>query len=144
MKRCEWPSDNPLMIAYHDTEWGVPLHDDPKLFEFLVLDGFQAGLNWSIILTKRPNFRKALHRFSARRIAAYGDADIARLLADAGIIRNRAKIVATIDNARHFLEVRKEFGSFDKYIWQFVGGKTIKNRSRRSTKYRRRRPNRMP
>ncbi len=128
MKRCEWGSHNPLMIRYHDEEWGVPVHDDRNLFEFLVLDAFQAGVSWSIVLNKRKNFRKALHNFNARKIAKYGAEDTKRLLNDAGIIRNRLKIAATINNAQRFLEVQKEFGSFDKYIWQFVGGKPIVNR----------------
>ncbi len=127
MNRCAWGTNNPLMIQYHDEEWGVPLHDDRQLFEFLVLDGFQAGVSWSIVLNKRANFRKAFHNFNARRIAKYTDADVERLLSDAGIIRNRLKIVAAINNAQQFLKVQKEFGSFDKYIWQFVGGKPKRN-----------------
>jgi DNA-3-methyladenine glycosylase I len=115
------------MIAYHDAEWGVPVHDDRKLFEFLLLDGFQAGVSWSVVLNKRENFRKAFHDFDPRRVAKYKDKDIARLLSDAGIIRNRLKIMAAITNAQHFLEIQNEFGTFDKYIWQFVGGKSIKN-----------------
>lgn len=130
IKRCAWPG-TPRMIKYHDTEWGVPVHNDRKLFEFLILDAFQAGLNWRIILDKRPNFRKAFHNFNARKIARYTRRDVQRLLKDPGIIRNRAKITATIQNARRFVEVQKEFGSFDKYIWQFVGGKTKKNKFRR-------------
>ncbi len=125
VSRCAWGTNNPLMIKYHDEEWGVPVHDDRKLFEFLVLDGFQAGVSWSIILNKRQNFRKAFHNFSPKRIAKYAEKDVRRLLADAGIIRNRLKIRATISNAQRFLEVQKEFSSFDKYIWQFVGGKPI-------------------
>ncbi len=131
IKRCSWPSDNLRMIKYHDTEWGVPLHDDRKLFEFLILDAFQAGLNWRIILDKRPNFRKAFHNFNARKIARYTRRDVERLLRDPSIIRNRAKILATIENARQFLKIQKEFGSFDKYIWQFIGGKPKKNNFRR-------------
>ncbi len=126
MKRCEWGS-NPLMIAYHDEEWGVPVHDDRKLFEFLILDGFQSGVSWSIVLNKRKNFRKAFDNFNAKKIAKYGAKDTKRLLNDAGIIRNRLKIAAAITNAQCFLAVQKEFGSFDKYIWQFTGGKTICN-----------------
>jgi DNA-3-methyladenine glycosylase I len=129
-RRCAWPG-TPLMIKYHDTEWGVPLHDDRKLFEFLILDAFQAGLNWRIILDKRPNFRKAFHNFNARKIARYTRRDVARLLGDSGIIRNRAKIAATIENARQFLKIKKEFGTFDNYIWQFVGGKPKRNKFRR-------------
>ena len=127
MKRCAWGTNNPLMIQYHDEEWGVPLHDDRKLFEFLVLDGFQAGVSWSVVLNKRANFRKAFHNFNPRRVAKYTNADVARLLSDAGIIRNRLKIAAAISNAQQFLKVQKEFGSFDRYIWQFVGGKPKKN-----------------
>jgi DNA-3-methyladenine glycosylase I len=132
--RCPWPSNNPLMIAYHDEEWGVPLHDDRSLFEFLVLDAFQAGLNWSIILAKRENFRRALSDYDIPKIAKYDSRQVARLLNDAGIIRNKLKIAATINNARAFIKVQKEFGSFDNYIWQFVDGipkinrlKTLKN-----------------
>jgi DNA-3-methyladenine glycosylase I len=125
INRCAWGTRDPQMIAYHDQEWGVPVHDDRKLFEFLVLDAFQAGVSWAIVLRKRENFRKAFHNFDARRIAKYGARDTKRLLADAGIIRNRLKIAATINNAQRFLEIQKEFGSFDKYIWSFVGGKPI-------------------
>ncbi len=128
MNRCAWGTNNPLMIKYHDEEWGVPLHDDRKLFEFLVLDGFQAGVSWSIVLNKRKNFRKAFHNFNARRIAKYTAKDVRRLLADAGIIRNRLKIQAAINNAQRFLKIQKEFGSFDRYIWQFVEGKPKKNK----------------
>jgi DNA-3-methyladenine glycosylase I len=124
---CEWPSNDPLMIRYHDEEWGVPLHDDTKLFEFLVLDAFQAGLSWRTVLHKRENFRKAFDDFDAGIIAQYGEKEFERLMADAGIIRNKAKIAATILNAKCFLEVQREFGTFDKYIWQFTGGKTISN-----------------
>jgi len=130
MKRCGWELTDPLMIAYHDEEWGVPVHDDRKLFEFLVLDAFQAGLSWAIILRKREGFRKAFYGFDPRRVAGYTEKDTARLLSDPGIIRNRLKVAATIHNARRFLEVRKEFGTFDAYIWGFVGGRTIKNRFR--------------
>jgi DNA-3-methyladenine glycosylase I len=128
MKRCAWNSNNPLLIEYHDTEWGVPLHDDRKLFEFLILDGMQAGLSWQVVLNKRENLRKAFHRFNPRRIAKYDAKDVERLLANPGIIRNRAKILAAINNAQRFLEIQKEFGAFDKYIWQFVGGKPIQHR----------------
>lgn len=121
-QRCIWPKDDPLMIAYHDAEWGVPLHDDRKLFEFMVLDAFQAGLSWATVLRKRENFRKAFDGFDARKIARYGDPQIARLLADAGIIRNRAKIKGTIVNAGVFLKIREDLGSFDRYLWQFVDG----------------------
>jgi len=115
------------MIRYHDEEWGVPVHDDRKLFEFLVLDGFQAGVSWSIVLNKRKNFRKAFHNFNPRVVAKFSAQDVRRLLADPGIIRNRLKIQAAINNAQRFLEIQKEFGSFDRYIWQFVGGKPKKN-----------------
>lgn len=125
---CTWPAADELMIAYHDNEWGVPLHDDQKLFEFLVLEGFQAGLSWRTILHKRENFRKAFDHFDAKKIAKYTDAKVERLMQDAGIVRNRLKILATIKNAQCYLEVQKEFGSFDKYIWQFTGGKTIQNK----------------
>ncbi len=131
VKRCPWPSDDALMIEYHDTEWGVPVHDDRKLFEFIVLDGMQAGLSWSTILRKRENFRKAFHNFDPKKISKYTEKDFQRLVNDAGIIRNRLKIRATIENAKRFLEVQKEFGSFDAYIWQFTGGKTLRNRCRK-------------
>lgn len=124
---CPWPSDDSLMIEYHDTEWGVPLHDDRKLFEFMVLDAFQAGLSWRTVLHKRENFRKAFENFEPEIIATYLEEKISELLLDSGIIRNRAKIRGTVENARAFLKVQEEFGSFDKYIWQFTGGKTIIN-----------------
>ena len=126
-KRCPWPGTDPLYLKYHDTEWGVPLHDDRKLLEFLLLDGFQAGLSWITILKKRPNFRKAFDHFDPAKIAAYDRKKIKALLANTGIIRNKLKIEAASQNARSFLAVQKEFGSFDNYIWQFTGGKTIKN-----------------
>ena len=119
------------MLAYHDHEWGVPLHNDRKLFEFLVLEGMQAGLSWRTILHKRENFRRAFDRFDLEKVAAYGEREVERLLADAGIIRNRLKIRATINNARRFLEMRREFRTFDRYIWGFVDGKPIRNRLRR-------------
>jgi len=125
--RCPWPADDKLMIAYHDTEWGVPVHDDRKLFEFMVLDAFQAGLSWRTILHKRENFRRALANFEAEKIVKFDAGYFSALMADAGIIRNRAKIRATIANAAHFLEVQKEFGTFDRYIWQFTGGKMLVN-----------------
>ena len=127
-KRCTWTNDNPLMIEYHDTEWGVPVHDDKKLFEFLVLEGAQAGLSWQTVLNKRENYRKALHGFDPAKIARYGNKDTKRLLGNAGIIRNRLKVATTIQNAQKFLEIQKEFGSFNEYIWQFVNGKPIKNK----------------
>ncbi len=120
--RCRWAS-NEWNIAYHDEEWGVPVHDDRLLFEFLILEGAQAGLSWDTILRKRENYRKAFDNFDVARVARYDAKKVRSLLADAGIVRNRLKISATIDNARAFLKVQEEFGSFDKYIWQFVGGK---------------------
>jgi DNA-3-methyladenine glycosylase I len=128
IKRCPWPGNDPLMIAYHDREWGVPQHDDGKLFEFLVLEGMQAGLSWSIVLRKRENFRRALNGFDPLKVAGYKPKDVDRLLFDSGIIRNRLKIEAAIANAQCFLEVQKEFKSFDRYIWQFVQGKPIQHR----------------
>jgi len=127
-KRCAWTASDPLMIEYHDTEWGVPVHDDRKLFEFLVLDAFQAGLSWSTILKKRENFRKAFDNFDPQRIAQYDAKKIEDLLNDAGIIRNKAKINATVKNARAFQEVQRKFGTFDAYIWHFAGGKPIVNK----------------
>ena len=118
------------MIAYHDTEWGVPVHDDPTLFEFLILEGAQAGLSWQTILNKRKNYRKAFNNFDPLIIAKYGEKDIARLLADAGIVRNRLKVASTIQNARTLLEVQREFSSFDAYIWQFVSGRPIDKKIR--------------
>jgi len=125
--RCPWPSDNPLMLEYHDTEWGVPLHDDRKIFEFMVLDAFQAGLSWAIVLKKREGFRKAFDNFEPEKIARYTEKKIQKLLLDEAIIRNKLKVNATVTNAKQFLAVQKEFGTFDKYIWQFTGGKTINN-----------------
>jgi len=118
----------PLMVEYHDKEWGVPVHDDRTLFEFLVLEGAQAGLSWQTVLNKRENYRKAFHGFEPSKVARYNNNDVQRLLRDPGIIRNRLKIDATINNARRVLELLKEFDSLDKYIWQFVGGKPIKHR----------------
>lgn len=115
------------MAAYHDLEWGVPLHEDDGIFEFLVLEGMQAGLSWSLVLNKRENFRRAFHGFDPRRVARYGERDLERLLADPGIIRNRLKLQGAINNAGRFLEVQKEFGSFDKYIWGFVGGRPLRS-----------------
>ena len=126
--RCPWPKTNELMITYHDEEWGVPVHDDRKLFEFMVLDAFQAGLSWSTILNKRENFRKAFDNFEAQKIARYSERKIETLRGNAGIIRNRLKIAATVSNARCFLKVQKEFGSFDAFIWQFVDGQPRQNR----------------
>ena len=130
MPRCPWATTEPN-IAYHDAEWGVPVHDDRTLFEFLILEGAQAGLSWTTILKKRENYRKAFDRFRPEKIARYGARDVKRLLGDPGIVRNRLKIAATIQNAKAFLEVRKEFGSFDTYLWSFVGGKSKQNRWRR-------------
>ncbi len=123
-------SNSPLMVRYHDEEWGVPVHDDRTLFEFLVLEGAQAGLTWQTVLNKRENYRKAFHAFDPAKIARYNNKDVQRLLRDPGIIRNRLKIEATITNAKQFLETRKEFGSFDRYVWRFVGGKPIKHKFR--------------
>jgi len=131
MKRCEWPGNNELMIEYHDKEWGVPLHDDKKLFEFLVLDAFQAGLSWQIVLNKRKGFRKAFSRFDYKKISKYDEKDFERLVNDSSIIRNKLKIKATITNAQEFLKIQKEFGSFSKYIWQFTNNKVIKNKWRK-------------
>ncbi len=128
MLRCPWPQNDPLMISYHDREWGVPLHHDQKLFEFMVLDAFQAGLSWRTVLHKRENFRHAFDNFDVVKIARYKDAKFKKLLADSGIIRNRAKIKATIQNAVAFQKIQKEFGSFNKYIWGFVGNKPIINK----------------
>jgi DNA-3-methyladenine glycosylase I len=127
MNRCTWTGANELMLTYHDTEWGVPLHDDQKLFEFLILEGMQAGLSWSTILNKRENFRRAFAEFDVAQVAHFGKRDVNRLLQDAGIIRNRLKIEAAINNAQRFIEVQNELGSFDAYIWGFVDGKPIKN-----------------
>jgi len=127
MPRCPWAATEPN-ITYHDVEWGVPVHDDRLLFEFLILEGAQAGLSWTTILNKRDNYRKAFDGFRPEKIARYGVRDVKRLLGDAGIVRNRLKIVAAIENAKTFLTVRKEFGTFDAYLWSFVGGKPIRNR----------------
>lgn len=130
LRRCAWPGDDELMRAYHDQEWGTPLHDDGKLFEFLVLDAFQAGLSWKTILYKRAHFRKAFDGFDAKKIARYTDKKLERLLEDPGIIRNRLKVYGTVSNAKAFLETIKEFGSFDRYIWQFTGYKTLVTKRR--------------
>jgi len=124
---CEWPGDMPLMIEYHDREWGVPLHDDRTHFEFMVLDGAQAGLSWRTILLKRENYRRAFNNFDVAMVAHYGPGDLERLMVDAGIVRNRLKINSAVTNAQQFLAVQREFGSFDGYIWQFVGGKPIRH-----------------
>lgn len=130
MPRCPWATTEPS-IAYHAAEWGVPVHEDRKLFEFLILEGAQAGLSWITILKKRENYRKAFDGFRAEKIARYGARDVKRLLADAGIVRNRLKIAATITNAKAFLELREEMGSLDAYLWSFVGGTPKQNRWRR-------------
>ena len=127
MRRCEWANGSPLEMEYHDSEWGVPVHDDRVLFEFLILEGAQAGLSWSTILKKREGYRAAFDDFDAQKIARYDEDKIAALLSDPGIVRNRLKVAATVLNARLFLAVQKEFGSFDRYIWSFVGGKPIIN-----------------
>ena len=126
-KRCAWAGTDPIYVEYHDTEWGVPLHDDRRLFEFLLLDGFQAGLSWITILKKRSNYRSAFDDFDPEKIARYKSHKIKSLLSDKGIVRNRLKIEAAVQNAGAFLAVQREFGSFNDYIWQFTGGKTIKN-----------------
>ena len=131
LRRCIWPGEDPLYRAYHDTEWGVPLHDDHALFEFLLLEGAQAGLSWITILRKREAYRRAFDGFDAERIARYGTGKINKLLQDAGIVRNRLKIEAAVNNARRFLEVQAEFGSFDAFIWQFVDGRPRQNRWRK-------------
>ena len=129
--RCPWPvSDDPLYLRYHDKEWGVPVYADRTIFEFLVLEAFQAGLSWRTILHKRENFRKAFAGFDYRKVARFGARDTVRLMKDAGIVRNRAKIAAAIVNARQFLKVREEFGTFSNYMWAWVGGKTIAHKLR--------------
>jgi DNA-3-methyladenine glycosylase I len=131
LKRCPWPGqDDHLMLAYHDREWGKPVRDDHKIFEFLVLEAFQAGLSWRIILYKRENFRKAFKNFNYRQVARFTSKDRARLVREAGIIRNKAKIAATIQNARLFMEIQKEFGTFSKYMWQWVKGRPLRHRLR--------------
>jgi DNA-3-methyladenine glycosylase I len=127
MKRCAWSEKSKLEQSYHDTEWGVPVHDDRLLFEFLILEGAQAGLSWSTILQKREGYRKAFDNFDALKISRYTEKKVALLLADSGIVRNKLKIRAAITNAKAFLAVQKEFGSFDRYLWGFVGGKPVQN-----------------
>lgn len=127
MKRCQWCGDNPIYVDYHDNEWGVPLKDDQTLFEFLVLEGMQAGLSWLTILKKRDNFRKAFAQFDPKKVAKFTEKDYERLMQDAGIIRNKLKIRAAINNAQRYLEVQKEFGSFADYIWSFVNHKPLIN-----------------
>jgi DNA-3-methyladenine glycosylase I len=127
LKRCNWPGSDKLMMKYHDEEWGMPNHDDRKWFEYITLDAFQAGLSWAIVLKKRENFRNAFDNFDPKKIVKYDQVKVDELIQDAGIIRNKLKINATISNAKIFLDVQKEFGTFDKYIWQFVSGKPIVN-----------------
>ena len=127
LQRCDWPGSDELMIKYHDDEWGVPNHDDRKWFEYITLDAFQAGLSWAIVLNKRENFRKAFNNFDPKIIAEYDQIKVEELIQDAGIIRNKLKINATISNAKVFLDVQKEFAGFDNYIWRFVNGKPIVN-----------------
>ena len=125
--RCSWCGDDPLYVEYHDKEWGVPVHDDTILFEFLILEGAQAGLSWITILKKRENYRKAFDNFDYRKIAKYSDEDVERLMKNEGIVRNRRKIESTVKNAIGFMEIQKEFGSFDKYLWNYVDGKSLQN-----------------
>ena len=125
--RCDWAGADPLYLAYHDREWGVPLHDDRQLFEMLILEGAQAGLSWITILKKRENYRRAFDNFEPEIVAAYGEDKIAALLADPGIVRNRRKVAAAVQNARAFLQVQADFGTFDAYIWQFIGGQPRQN-----------------
>ena len=132
--RCWWCGEDPLYCEYHDEEWGVPVHDDRKIFEMLILEGFQAGLSWITILRKRENFQKAFKQFDVRKVAQFRKADVARLMKDPGIIRNRLKIDGAITNARCFLRVQKEFGSFDRYIWRFTGNRTLRNPKRLTRK----------
>ena len=132
LKRCDWAGSDPDMLAYHDTEWGVPVHDDRKHFEFLVLEGAQAGLSWSTILKRREGYRKAFAGFDPAKVARFTPARVEKLLLDPGIIRNRAKVESTVGNARAFLTIQKEFGSFDTYIWGFVSGRTLVNKWRRT------------
>lgn len=127
-ERCNWSTKNELMIKYHDEEWGVPLFDDQKLFEFLVLEGFQAGLSWQLVLNKRENFRKAFDNFDVEKVAKYDEEKIAELIQDASIIRNRAKILGCINNANRYIEIQKEFGSFSSYMWSFVNNKPVVNK----------------
>lgn len=126
--RCPWPGEDALMIKYHDEEWGKPLHDDRKLFEFLILESFQAGLSWRTVLHKRENFRKAFAKFDAKKVSKFDRKKFNSLMKDAGIIRNRLKIEAAINNAKCFLSIQKEFGSFDKYVWSFVNQKPVINK----------------
>lgn len=133
LKRCDWSTKDPLYIAYHDNEWGTPLHDEQQLFEFLILETFQAGLSWITVLRKRENFRKAFDNFDYKKVALYDEDKILDLLQDAGIIRNKLKVRAAVSNAQAFMKIQEEFGTFDKYIWGFVDGKAIQN-NRKSMK----------
>ncbi len=128
LQRCPWVTTDPVYIEYHDKEWGKPVHDDRLLFEFLILESFQAGLSWLMVLKKRNNFRKAFANFDAVKVSKFTPAKVEKLMLDAGIIRNRLKIEAAINNANCFLKIQKEFGSFDKYVWSFVKGKTVVNK----------------
>jgi DNA-3-methyladenine glycosylase I len=125
--RCAWAGDDPLYVVYHDAEWGVPVHDDRKLFEFLILEGAQAGLSWLTILRKRENYRRAFAGFEPERVARFGAREVRRLLVDPGIVRNRLKVAGAIRNAQAFLAVQEEFGSFDRFMWRFVGGRPTQN-----------------
>jgi len=136
LKRCPWPTfDDPLYLKYHDKEWGSPVRDDRKIYEFLVLEAFQAGLSWRTILYKRENFRRAFAGFDFRKVARFGARDVARLMKNPGIIRNRAKIEAAVNNAKCFIKVRREFGTFARYMWSWVGGKPIVHKLRRLEDY---------
>jgi len=126
-KRCGWSSSDPIYVDYHDKEWGVPVHDDQKLFEFLILEGAQAGLSWITILRRRENYRKAFDQFDPVKVARYNQKKVTQLMKDVGIIRNRLKIESAVQNAKSFLKVRDEFGSFSNYMWEFVGGSPIQN-----------------
>jgi len=128
MKRCQWAGDDPIYIEYHDKEWGVPVHDDKKLFEFIILEGAQAGLSWLTILKRRENYRKAFADFDPEKVARFNEKKINELLTDSGIIRNKLKIRSAVSNAQAFLKIQEEFGSFDTYSWQFVGGKCKVNK----------------
>ncbi len=130
MRRCDWAGTDPLLTRYHDEEWGVPVHDDRRLFEFLVLEGAQAGLSWRTVLARRDRYREAFRGFDPAAVARFGARDVARLLADPGLIRNRLKIEAAVENARRLLAVRREFATFDAYAWSFVGGAPVVNRYR--------------
>ncbi len=131
--RCSWPGSDELMVAYHDTEWGMPQHDDKILFEYVVLDTMQAGLSWKIVLDKRENMRREFAHFEVEKVARFTDEDVLRLMQEKGIIRNRLKLKAMVTNAQHFIEIQKEFGSFSNYIWRFVGGNPRVNQNRENS-----------